>query len=477
MKLPRIATFFLVILFSFLIFKPPITQALTDEEIAQEAAAADNVLKQTHKNYTKKWATPIKQMQKTRDESDGYELEKFSHTTALFGAYFLQEAIFGAETEGEDPSVKNLQSQGAIHIAGNYIAQVVSQPPTSSVEYLADLGRQINPVTSAYAQEGIGYQGLSGVLEVWKGFRDISYALFVVIFVVVGFMIMFRAKLNPQTVVNLQLALPKLIITLILITFSYAIAGLVIDLVYFIIYLAVNLFNSFGMTDYSSGKEFLDQPFADLINFFEPNNIAKSFADSLENLFPPGAITDILTGNIISTTLVKLITGGAILFSILKLLLQLVLAYVNIILQVIFAPIILLFNALPQSNSFSSWIKNLAANAAAFPATAIIILVGSSLTSSSGASVESFTPPFLSSLPGLTNFSQSVIGLGTILLLPKVVSMIQEALKAKSALPVGAAVAEGAAAGTAPIRSYLAARKERKRMEQQAELYKQAQNT
>jgi len=43
-------------------------------------------------------------------------------------------------------------------------------------------------------------------------------------------MIMLRVKISPQAVVTVQSAIPKLITTLILVTFSYAIAGLVIDL-------------------------------------------------------------------------------------------------------------------------------------------------------------------------------------------------------------------------------------------------------
>ena len=54
----------------------------------------------------------------------------------------------------------------------------------------------------------------------------------VIILIAAGFMIMFRVKINPQTVVSLQTMIPKLVITLLLVTFSYAIAGLVIDMIY-----------------------------------------------------------------------------------------------------------------------------------------------------------------------------------------------------------------------------------------------------
>ncbi len=45
----------------------------------------------------------------------------------------------------------------------------------------------------------------------------------------VGLMVMFRQRINPQTVITAQAALPGLVIGLILITFSYFLAGLISD--------------------------------------------------------------------------------------------------------------------------------------------------------------------------------------------------------------------------------------------------------
>src|SRR3990170_138343 len=98
----------------------------------------------------------------------------------------------------------------------------------------------------AYAQ-GAGYTALSPLIPLWTAFRNISYLAFVVIFILIGFMIMFRAKLDPQTVVNVQNSLPKLVITLLLITFSFAIAGFMVDLIYLGIYLMLSVLASQGL--------------------------------------------------------------------------------------------------------------------------------------------------------------------------------------------------------------------------------------
>ena len=57
-------------------------------------------------------------------------------------------------------------------------------------------------------------------------------------------MIMFRVKINPQTVVSLQTMIPKLVTTLILITFSFAIAGLVIDMIYVFLLAIIGLLST-----------------------------------------------------------------------------------------------------------------------------------------------------------------------------------------------------------------------------------------
>jgi hypothetical protein len=47
-------------------------------------------------------------------------------------------------------------------------------------------------------------------------------------------MIMFRVKISPQLVISVQSALPKVVVALLLTTFSYAISGFMIDLMYLI---------------------------------------------------------------------------------------------------------------------------------------------------------------------------------------------------------------------------------------------------
>ena len=444
MKLPIFSKIILTLflgIFAFSLFSTSIS--------AQDCSAENPELCAVE--ASKQWASTPETLKNTLDTTNTESFETFNARTILETMQLLDLGFGGAHSPGQVAD-----SGGAIQIAGGFITQMVTRPPTSSVEYLADLGSKAGLVKPAYAQDSTGYRGLSGVLQIWKAFRNIAYAFFVIIFVVVGFMIMFRTKLNPQTAVNLQLALPKLIITLILITFSYAIAGFILDLIYFIIYLTANVFTAFNLPTNITIDDIFSKNIIEIFSIFNPWETAKNFGNSLQILFEGAGAKSIeitgklLTEGIFGLSIVRLIVSGGILFSIFKLLFQLIIAYVNIIIQVIFAPIMLLFNALPQSNAFSSWIKNLIANAAAFPATAIMIMVGSALISSSSDNIsQTFAPPFINFGIDDQSLLSSIIGLGIIFLLPKIVTMIQEALKVKPALPIGPAI--GSVIG-APVR-------------------------
>lgn len=128
---------------------------------------------------------------------------------------------------------------GLLGIA-DYTSQVAMRMPVpvSSGQYLAS----INPFKEAHAQSGFDeLKGNRIVLEVWQKVRNASLALIVVALVVIGFMIMFRVPINPRTVVTVQNALPRIIIALILIVFSFALSGLMID----IARIASNMIHSF----------------------------------------------------------------------------------------------------------------------------------------------------------------------------------------------------------------------------------------
>src|SRR3989344_7028409 len=109
-------------------------------------------------------------------------------------------------------------------------------PPASGIDQVKRTVAKVVSVPSASAQ-GLGYSKLAtaggGTINaIWTASRNTAYLFSIVLLIAAGFMVMFRTKISPQAVVTVQMMIPKLAITLVLITFSYAIVGFVIDMIY-----------------------------------------------------------------------------------------------------------------------------------------------------------------------------------------------------------------------------------------------------
>lgn len=77
-----------------------------------------------------------------------------------------------------------------------------------------------------------GYMYLKNTLRldsIWQMFRDIAYVFFAVVVIIIGFMIMFRRELPGPTVVTISNTIPQLVVGMVLVTFSFAIVGLIMD--------------------------------------------------------------------------------------------------------------------------------------------------------------------------------------------------------------------------------------------------------
>ncbi len=110
-------------------------------------------------------------------------------------------------------------------------------------------------------------------------------------------------------------------------------------------------------------------------------------------------------------------------------------AYINIIISLLFSPFQLMLEAIPGTNSFSSWFRWLLAKVITFPVTAVLLMVAAVLTSQD-YSKSIWAPPMLSSGGGSYGMA-GLIGLGMLLVIPSIVASIQKALKAEPFIPGG----------------------------------------
>ncbi len=324
---------------------------------------------------------------------------------------------------------------GVIASLGNMIAGLYSNPPATSTKYFAYIGRNLGIIAKpAYAQQGVGFIGLEPVLDIWRAFRNIAYLFFVVIFVFIGFAIMFRVKIDPQTVVTIQNALPRLVIALILVTFSYAIAGLLIDLIYVIISLIFAIFNTslggfdfnlqevMGTSIFLSAWRILGEWQVLITTRNAIYEVINELFASVEGLAPIFGVA----GGYLAALVIAIAIG----FSLFKLFFQLLISYVSIILAVIVSPLILMFEAIPGQRGLGNWIRMLLSNIIPFPIVAGLLMIASALISAYETS-GFWVAPFLGSLgTGVSGVLPALIGIGIILLTPSIVDQAKKAIGA-----------------------------------------------
>lgn len=123
----------------------------------------------------------------------------------------------------------------------NLLVLPYANPPASGIYWVYSGLQNAGFVPKTYAAEGIGFASIKSLNKIWKTMRDISFMILVLVVITIGFMIMFRAKISPQAVISIENALPRIVIILILISLSFAIAGFLIDLMYLSIAIIVSI--------------------------------------------------------------------------------------------------------------------------------------------------------------------------------------------------------------------------------------------
>lgn len=386
---------------------------------------------------------------------------------------------------------------GAVGIVGNMIGMTFNIP-VSSGTYVKDMVAHFGITKTGLAANkidvggnsvdndgtfaaGYGYTGLKPVIGLWRLFRNIVYILLVLVFIVIGIGIMLRVNVDARSVMSIQNQLPKIIIGIILITFSYAIAGLIVDLMYVSMYLVYYLFYSYtqqgtgiemgglnpshlqganplsavgGIGGVGGIAEGVAGPIGDLISSMLDNTFGSILAAIVGGLVGGaagsiipfvgtaiGAGLGAVAGGLVGGKLLGLVGGLlayiiifiAVFWALMRLWFLLLRSYIFFLIDVVLAPFWIGLGLLPKGGTagFSSWLRDIVANLAVFPATLFILLLAKIFTANFAGSVDGqpFVPPLIGNLNDISSFS-SIIGLGILLLLPGVVTMVRDTLKA-----------------------------------------------
>ncbi len=273
-----------------------------------------------------------------------------------------QVLLAGPGTLVGDPQIGGVLG----HLALSTGTIIHNQPNLKTYAYLKKtVSDNILSPEPAYAQGQAGSDLFKVVQNFWQVFRNIAYALSTVFLIIIGFMIMFRYKSDPRTEVAISAALPRLIMALLLITFSYTISGLIIDLARAFKYII-----DIAVLEPTLGPKLQNVP-------VEPFKLIKN----IQNDYVPlsalqlvrGDFFGMLKSNIylggtgISASLISLVLTIIAIIVCFILFFTLVFRYASVVVQVIFSPLVFLWGSLPGQQETINWFKSMFVNVFSFP--------------------------------------------------------------------------------------------------------------
>ncbi|KKP77585.1 MAG: hypothetical protein UR73_C0017G0005 [candidate division WS6 bacterium GW2011_GWF1_35_23] len=329
-------------------------------------------------------------------DKDEDNMTSFSGVSATNTAWTILSTMAPGLTDGGDKiegdsSIPEDMRGGLLGTADSFVNYAYSNQP--NINLVAHLGNEWVPgykesSTGLYAAEKqSGYQELmdSGISNIWAKFRDLAYLFFVVVMIVIGFMIMFRSKLGGQTLVSLGNTIPNVIVGLILVTFSFAIAGLVIDVGGLITSFLASLFDGELVSIENIGN-LMKSVFTS--GTIETSSIvagsgAGSIAlgaglGSLAAAIGGSAVLAILGPALIGVGLIGLLLVltllGIVFVGVIKLLITLYKAYFGILLGVALGPLQIMIGSIPGQNHMTkNWFLGIVRNVLVFPVVFFIV--------------------------------------------------------------------------------------------------------
>jgi hypothetical protein len=461
--------------------------AITLTSLTTKILAANNIIKQTQDAQNKS------------NNAEAWELNSWNTNSVNVLTSLTGEIPF--KDDGTIDTSKYKLS-GLLGTSTNMVASLY-HPQASGVAYIAQIKDNFLG-KPAYAQ-GVSFNqsnSLQPLLPIWTALRNTVYVLFSLIFVVIGIMIMLRVKISPQAVITIQSAIPKLVASLILVTFSYAISGLIIDLSYwlqgFVIALLFtakkvdfgqNLFNSGWSNlltfDFIPGQNWWNLNGLNTTNFVGLSMLANRTVPMGSLLVLGTVIGQVVLGSIIgglgglfgsTASFGANIAGGAIgwvvgaaggiIFMIvlfilvavwlIKLFFGLLKTYVAILVKIITGPLEIGLGAFPNSKvNFSSWIIDLISKVAVFPVVLIALIFINYLIEISWTG-NLWVPSLLNTGPINGNaggqYIGAAIGLAGLAMLAKLPDLVPQAIFMLKPSPFGAAIGEGFKTGSGMAR-------------------------
>jgi hypothetical protein len=397
---------------------------------------------------------------------------------------FIYQAFENLKQDLIDSNKNSLVGQVSSHT--HMLATTTPTRTSEYIQYVAQNIKQKIEPDSVYAATtgGYGYNGFVAFLPLWRGMRNAVFILISLVFVAYGFMIMFRVNIAPKISASVSNLIPKIITVMLLVTFSYAIVGFVIDIMYFLYYVFVYIMISSNVL--TSGE--LCKPHGCLPSVaggrigMIPAAIVQNI---VANLSAPIAISNTLLGGSdwfgVAFGIFGLVTGYglvlgfvltiAIFIGFIKLWVKLIQALISLVISIMFAPLIIFMDLIPGSEGASGkWFKNVVGNASCFLVAQVLLTLSYIFMMQPLINIISILPPEFTNLWGVVNLASGIgtdhiayvpftsllpmtvtglyalIGLGILLMASKYVDMVRDFFNI-SGFKYGSAITESLQGG------------------------------
>jgi hypothetical protein len=369
----------------------------------------------------------------TTQNSAAYnQLDGFVRTTAeVLGDALIppQPSVQGIYTDESGQQYVEYTYGGALPSLLGMVGTMYEEPPVTVEVWAQDIRNKINlNVTAQDSTDsdtynpGQGFELLNPIRELWGTAVNTVYIIYILIVVFLSFLILFRSQLGGQEVITLYNSIPSLVISLVLVYFSYPISALAIDLVTIssgVVYGVligdgpdsgapgdflysvdftetrgsgtdllddvVNLITGGGQQVDPRTELQIDDPAVNVWRIFQTSGISPT-GDDIEVIIPQDvpladALSNIIEGATgtggLANSLLKLVFIFAAFSASLKLFFSLLKSYVFLIILPVASPFIFLIAAIPSQTTsvIQEYFGRLLASALSFVAVYTVFLV------------------------------------------------------------------------------------------------------
>ncbi|HXK52396.1 hypothetical protein H6802_00935 [Candidatus Nomurabacteria bacterium] len=245
------------------------------------------------------------------------------------------------------------RGKGSLLGLANAFQEANTEPMPVNMAYFIQRETEGIPLISpVFAQQtGLQYTSpwLDIVYEFWAMSRNVAFGVLAIVSIVVGVMIINRKKVSAQVAVTVQYALPRLILAIVLIYFSYPIGAAIANLAYVAKYSVVGVIRDIAQTTSANTLTANGVVAAANIGFGLEIFI---LAMLIFQAFIPAAGVAFI---VLFTILIMIV----ILYLIVQV--KLFIFYIKMLIEVIKAPLIFVFGAIPGNEKATvGWFKTMA---------------------------------------------------------------------------------------------------------------------